>query len=154
MAKSAFDPEAFMHQEVEGAHEDHYTPVPEGEYGGSYIDTVEATTVGSGESARPVLNLQWAITDDEVKEEIDMEKPLVRQTLWLDFDDNGVLSFGTNKNVKLGEVRTATGQNDDGSPWAPSMLQGAGPCVIRVGHRYNKETGEGPYAEVRAVAAE
>ena len=149
---SSFDPETFMHSEVEGKMEVTFTPVPEGEFG-AYIDDIEAASVETKNGPAPVLYVTYAITDEEVKEQIDLDHPTVRQTVWLDFDDSGALSFSTNKNVRLGRIREATGQNVDGEPWSPSMLKGAGPVTVKVGHRYNSETGEGPYADVQRVVA-
>ena len=151
---SVFDPDTFMHQEVETQMETIFTPVNEGEYN-AYIDTLEASTVNTQDRGTvPVLYVTYAITDDEVKEELEMEKPTVRQMLWLDFDEQtGGLASGKNKNIKLGNIREAVGQNIDGQPWSPTQLIGAGPVVIKVGHRFNKETGEGPYADVQRVSA-
>ena len=152
-AASVFDPDTFMHSEVETAMESTFTPVDEGEYN-AYIDDVAAEAVNTNDGPKPVLNITYALTDDAVKEALDMEKPTVRQTCWLDFDEQtGGLSFGPNKNVRLGRVREAVDQNVDGQPWSPSQLIGAGPVVLKVGHRFNKETGEGPYADVQRVSA-
>ena len=150
---SAFDPEAFMHSEVEAPMETTYTPVPQGEYP-AFIDDAVAETVKTEDGPRPVLNVTYAITDEELKQAIDIDKPTVRQTVWLDIDEQtGGLAFGPNKNVRLGRIREAVSQNVEGEAWSPSLLKGAGPVVIKVGHRFNKETGEGPYADVQRVTA-
>ena len=151
--KSVFDPDTFMHQEVEMALETTFTPVDEGEYD-AYIDKVEADNANTNDGPKPILKVIYAITNDEVKKQQDTDKPTVKQTLWLDFDkQTGGLSSGLNNNLKLGQVREAVEQNVDGEPWSPTMLAGAGPVVLKVGHRFNKETGEGPYAEVLRVSA-
>ena len=80
-----------------------------------------------------------------------LDRPMVRQDIWLDLDESGRIAQGKNKNVRLGRVRSAVGQNTDGQPWSPSQLRGAGPVLIMVGHRYNKETGEGPYSDVKRI---
>ena len=149
---SAFDPDTFLHDETESAMETKHTPCPEGEYT-AYIDNVEAQTRKTDDGPVVVMDIVYAVTDDEVKEELDMDKVIVRQSVWPDFDENGKLAFTKNKNVRLGNVREACGQNQDGKPWSPGMLVGAGPVKITVGHRFNKTTGEGPYANVTRVAA-
>ena len=150
---SAFDPETFMHEEHEAPMETAFTPVDEDEYE-AYIDDVEAEALKTDDGPKPVLQITYALTSEEVKAKLEMDKVTVRQTVWLDFDEQtGKLAFGPNKNVRLGRIRDAVGQNEDGEPWAPSMLKGAGPVVIKVGHRFNKETGEGPYADVQKVTA-
>lgn len=150
--QSVFDPETFLHLEIDSAMETAYTPVDEGEYE-AYIEDVEASVVKTQDGDKGVLNVTYALTEESVKASTGMDHPTVRQTLWLDFDDSGSLLFGKQKNVKLGRLREAVGQNVDGRPWSPSQLIGAGPVVIRVTHRYNKETGDGPYANVTRVAA-
>ncbi|MDE0330988.1 MAG: hypothetical protein OXL41_03900 [Nitrospinae bacterium] len=146
---SAFDPNTFMSQEVSGANEESYTPVPENDYSGCYIKDVEPTKLGDSGA----LIIQWIIPDEDLKKELNMEEIQCRQTCFLDLDENGAIEFGPNKNVRLGRLRSAVGQNT-GAAWSPAMLVGAGPCTIKVGHRYNKETGEGPYSEVVRVSAE
>ena len=150
---SAFDPDTFMHSEVETTMETTFTPVDEDEYE-AFIDDVEAESVKTNDGPKPVLHVIYALTSEEVKAKLELDKVTVRQTVWLDFDEQtGGLAFGPNKNIRLGRIRDAVGQNEDGEPWAPSMLKGAGPVVIKVGHRFNKETGEGPYADVQKVTA-
>lgn len=142
-----FDADTFMHTEVEGQLETKLTPPPEDEYN-AYVEDVEATELGGS----PALAITYNVTDEAVKELLGMEKVTVRDNLFLDLDEQGRLEFGPNKNVKLGALREAVNQND-GSRWAPSMLVGQGPVRIKVTHRFNKTTGEGPYANVARVTA-
>lgn len=152
MVDSAFDKEAFMHTETEAAMETKFTPVPEGEYN-AYIEDVEADTIKTDDGNKPVLQINYTITDEPLKELMDMERVIVRQTVWLDFEEDGTLAFGQNKNVRLGLIRDAVGQNEDGASWSPAMLKGGGPVVIKVGHRYNKVTDEGPYPTVQRITS-
>ena len=145
---SAFDKEAFMNAIVEDANETKFTPVPEAEYE-AYIDSVEADEIND----KPVLQVDFALIDEDLKIEMNMDKVTIRKTYWLDFTEEGALDFGKNKNIQLGLLREACGQNVAGEPWAPSMLAGQGPLLILNGHRYNKETGEGPYNNVKRVTA-
>ena len=50
---------------------------------------------------------------------------------------NGQLEWGKNKNIDLGQLRNAVGQNTAGA-WHIGMLSGAGPFVGRV----EKKTGQ------------
>ena len=147
---SVFDPDTFLHEEVEEKMEVSFTPVPEGDYP-AYIETVTADIANTKNGPRPILNFSYVITDEEMAKEMELERPTVRQTVWLDIDESGQLSFGKNKNVRLGRIREAVGQNKAGEPWSPGMLVNAGPVMIKVGHRYNSETGEGPYPEMLRV---
>ena len=40
--------------------------------------------------------------------------------------------FGSNKNVKLGRLREALGQNKNGQAWSFGMLKGAGPIKVSI----------------------
>lgn len=144
---SSFDKETFLATHVEGAMEVKFTPLPVGDYQ-AYIDDIDAGEIGDS----PVLYVSYAIIDETAKAFMKMDKPLVRDTVFLDFEPDGRLSLGVNKNVKLGAIRDATGQNKSG-PWNPNMLRGAGPVMLKLGHRFNKKTGEGPYANVERIAA-
>lgn len=149
MSNSVFDTDSFMHQEVDSAMETRLTPPAEGTYL-ALVETVEADRIVTKRGLQIILRTTYDILDEDLKEEMGMDKVVARQDLFLDID-NGVLQFGKNKNVRLGQLREAVNQNVDGEPWSPSMLVGAGPVNILVGHRYHKETGDGPFAEVRKV---
>ena len=149
---SVFDPDSFLHTEIDSALETSIIPIPEGEHLGM-IDEVTADTIKTQNGPAPVMYVHWHIISEEVKEATGLDKPMIRQIHWLRIDDNGQLEFGTGKNIGIGAIRDALGQNVDGEPWSPSRLVGEGPCMLKVGHRYNKETGEGPYADVRRVSA-
>jgi hypothetical protein len=64
----------------------------------------------------------------------------------LDFDDTGKLVNGPNRNVALGQLREALGQNKPG--WTPQQLLGAGPFIGRVKHTSSKTNPEQKFAEV------
>ena len=148
---SGFDPENFMHQEVEAAMDTSFTPVPEGEYP-AYVKDVGARTVTTKNGPSPMLDITFAITDEEVAKELGMEEVSVRQSLFLDLTEDGLLAFDANSNVRLGRLRKALGQNVDGAAWAPSHMVGAGPVQVLVGHRQAAD-GDEIYAEVRKVKA-
>lgn len=116
---SDFNPDTFMTEEQTGELETTYTPIPEGEYT-AIIKDVQANTTPNGS---PKMEVMWLMDDQEVRDFTGMEEPTCRQTVWLDLDGNGKLALGANKNIGLGKLREALGQND-GSPWSPSMLIG------------------------------
>lgn len=116
---SNFDPDQFMQTETNDVNETTYTPIPEDEYQG-VIKALESN-ITSGGSA--VLNITWIIDDEEVRNFTGMPEPTCRQSVWLDVNDNGALETGPNKNIGLGRLRDALGQND-GSPWSPNMMNG------------------------------
>ena len=131
---STFDPQTFMAQETDGAMETRYTPVPADDYTAT-IDDVDVRDVGGGQV---VLDVTHLIHDSELAEKMGMERLTVRQGIFLDIEPNGVIALGPNKNVKLGRLREAIGQNKPGS-WNFQMLKGAGPLRIAVSIKPDKE---------------
>lgn len=142
-----FDEEAFLSTTVEGEMSTEFVPVPEGEYNG-VIESINLRS-GTGEKGDwAVLDVNWTIDDATVQEVTGMENPKVRQSLFLDITDSGGLDLGKGKNINLGRLREAVGQNGAGA-WSPSMLTG-NVATIKVEHRqYDGRT----FADVKSVAA-
>lgn len=140
---SDFNPDTFMQEEQNVELDTEFTPIPEGEYSG-IIKDVKADTTPKGAA---LLAVTWLIDDEEVREHTGMPEPTCRQTVWLDLDASGHLAAGANKNVGLGKLRAALGQND-GSPWSPTMLVGQ-PAQV-----YIKPDATGQYTNVTNVAAQ
>lgn len=145
---SAFDPDTFLNQEVTGSSEVKYTPVPIGEYQ-AYVDDLEMSSYND----QPILQVTYAILNEELKASLGLEKPTVRDSIFLDMDPSGALAFGINKNVKLGRLREAVNQNDPKKKWNFNMLRGMGPVNIMVDHRWSDKNGikEGPFANITRV---
>lgn len=142
-----FNPDDFMNVQTEEVLETEYTPIPEDEYL-AVIKKVEADTYGEKNS--PALAITWLIDDEGVKALTGMDEPTCRQTIWLDIDENtGFLAIGKNRNVKLGKLRAALGQND-GRPWSPAMLEGQ---VARVQIKHRMSNDGAPQANVVAVTS-
>jgi hypothetical protein len=142
---SEFNADQFMQTEVEGQLETEFTPIPEGEYQG-VIKEIKPDTTAKGS---PFLEVIWIIDDQSVRDLIGMDEPTTRQTVWLDINEQGGLDFGKNKNVGLGKLREALGQNT-GAPWSPLMLIGR-PATVNIKHRMGSEGGV--FAEVKGVRA-
>lgn len=143
---STFDPNTFLNTEISESNATQYIPVPEGEHQAT-IKSIKPRVLTDG---RAVLDVTWVVQDDESKDVTGMAEPTVRQTLWLDTTEAGGLDFGKGKNVGLGRLRDALGQNQNGKPWAPGMLIG-GVAVVKVGHSIDKRDGETINADVKAV---
>lgn len=147
---SSFDKDTFLSTHVDGQMETKFTPLPEDDYM-AYIKDIDAAEMGKGADKSKVLIVTYAVTDERAKAFMGMDEPTVKHNIFLDFESDGRLSMGKNKNIALGALRDAVNQNGSGA-WNFNMLRGAGPVVIKLTHRYNKETGEGPYANVARVA--
>lgn len=150
MNDSPFDPDTFMTTSTDGANSTVSEPVPSGDFN-AVIDKVDVRPVETKNGQSYSMDVTWNILDDAVKSKLDRDKVTVRQSIWLDMTAQGQLDMGKGKNVGLGRLRSAVGQNDPGKPWAPGMLTGAGPALIKVGHRADKNSDQ-IFAEVKAVA--
>ena len=143
MNASVFDPDTFLSSTTTEASSTEYVPVPEGEY----LAVVTKVAARATERAK-ILDVTWEIDDEAVKAETGLEHPTVRQSVFLDVNEQGALETGKGKNVDLGRLREAVGQNTPGQPWSPTMLEGQ-VARVRVAHRmYEGRT----YADVKGVA--
>lgn len=94
--------------------------------------------------------IRWQIQDDEAKRQVEREKLSVSQSVLLDLSDDGsALDFGKGKNVGLGQIRAAIGQNTPGQTWSPAMIEGSPAKVVVAAGVYNNQ----PTAEVKAVTS-
>jgi len=137
---STFDPENFINTGMKGSLDTQPIPVPEGEWT-AQVDSVNANVANTQEGEKLVLNLTWNILDPEVSQETKRDRNLVRQSIFLDVKEDGSLDMGTGKNVQLGKVRDALGQNDPKKEWRPSDMQGQ-QAVVRVRQKPRKDDPE------------
>ena len=144
---STFNPDTFLNTEVSSATATAYVPVAEGEFTGS-IKKIAPRVLNDG---RAVLDVTWAVDDETTRQETGMAEPTVRQTIWLDLTESGSLDFGKGRNVGLGRLRDALGQNETGKPWQPGMMVG-GVAKNKVTHSIDKRDNETIQAGVGSVA--
>ena len=144
-----FDPEAFLGTNTDAELDTRTIPIPDGEYT-AIVDKVQARLAGD----KPVLEVIWSIDDADgsVLKATGRDKNTVRQTIWLDVNDNGALATGAGKNVGLGRIRSALNQNTAGQPWNPNMMVGQ-PAKVQVGQRPDKNDPETIFNDVKRVAA-
>lgn len=146
-----FNPDTFMNTSMEGALSTEYPEFPSYE-GPAVIQSVEANAVPAtdGSGMLPVLNITWAIDDEHVKEVTGIANPTVRQSFWLALTDDGRLDQDKGKNVSLGLLRTALGQNT-GAAWSPRMLEGQ-VARISVEAKPSKKNPEKSFPQVTGFA--
>jgi len=150
----ALNTEEFLQTTTESVLDDHLDPCPPGEWlaiaGKPEIkDFVFAKGDHKGETGYRMV-VKWAIQDDEAKQAVDRDKLSVTQSILLDLNETlDGLDFGRGKNIGLGAIRTALGQNTPGADWSPAMIEGQ-PAKIKVkaGVYEDRIT-----AEVQAVTA-
>jgi hypothetical protein len=143
---STFDLNNFLNTEITEANSTTYVPVPEYDEVPASIKAIVPRTAGD----KPILDVQWSIDDDEAREVTGMAEPMARQTIWLDVTESGGLDFRKGRNVQLGKLREALGQNVSGKPWQPGMLVG-GVGKVKVKHSIDKRDGETINANVVSV---
>lgn len=145
----SFDAQSFLDATVSSANDTKVIPVPVGEYMG-IIDKVAPRQWQSkdGTQSGIALDIIWLVEDAGVKQQLGRETVTVKQGIMLDLNASGGLDLSKGKNVGLGRLREAVGKNEEGQPFAFSMLPGLS-AKIGVSHRVS---GEDTFAEVKAVA--
>lgn len=142
-----FDENSFMSSETQGEMSTEFTPVPEGEY--QAVAKSVGVRSGSGDKGDwAVLDVAWAVDSAEATEATGMDNPTVRQSIFLDITESGGLDLGKGKNIQLGRLREALGQNGPGG-WSPSMIEG-NVATVKVAHRMHEDR---LYADVKSVSA-
>lgn len=153
MNDQVFDADAFMNQTIDAPMETGLAGVPEGEYVAMIgdFDSSAFKTIRTKNGDRPVLEIPFMINDDALEAKMG-RKMSHRETYWLDFDDNGKLAVGPDKNTRLGSLRKALGQNVAGQPWSPSMLRNMGPLRIAIKTTTDKNDPEKKYTNITRYA--
>lgn len=141
---SMFNADTFLNQTTETAFETRRQPVPEAEY----IAVVDDVKFRQAKESI-ILDVFWAIDNSALAEKIGLKKVTVRQSIFCDIDSFGKFEVGPNKNIQLGRLREALGQNT--GPWSPSMLKGQGPVKLMVSNRVDDKDPTLIYDDVKAV---
>lgn len=147
---SLFDPTSFLNAPINEALATKREPLPT-------ADAVEALVakqemVNGEKDGKPwyKLNVQFEITDRDylAKAPGSPEKAFITWGIMLDMTEQGTLAFGPNKNVKLGQLREATGSNMPGK----SLADNVGRIVkIKIGHRVDGNDSSLVYEDVKGV---
>lgn len=165
MAKNeTFDPDAFLQQTIDQPMETERELVPEGEYPamiGDFeskaLEMVDFTYKKGDRAGQPGSMLKFtcpfSLQDDNLKAALGRDTVVATKQMILDVGVDGGLDFGKDKNIDLGRLRAAVGQNVAGA-WGIMNLRGAGPLMVQVKHvTYKRNDGsEGKRAEVQRVA--
>lgn len=156
---SPFNPELLMGLTVNDANSTEIIQIPEGEYigviGGIGADNFRSYDIRKGPNAGSKgysLDMKVALNDEggQLKEHLGRE-PEVRYSIMMDVTKDGTIDMGKGRNVGLGRLREAVGQNGTGRPWSFGMLGGQ-VVKVKVKHRIdNNVTPARTYAEVADV---
>lgn len=115
-----FDVEQFMNSTVEGVLDTKLIPHPVGEFTGQIGPDPKdvAIATGTGKDGRPWARLTVMISTLDPSGELEKtmgRKPTARLETLLDLTDSGALDFGKGRNIRLGQLREAVGQNRAGA---------------------------------------
>lgn len=156
-----FDPKQFLGLTVSGPMATKITPVPEGEWlaiistkqpVAEWFDEAEWKDKKSGQTkTQPTCKVPFEITDSRAKELVKRETLMVNYDMFLDLLPNGQLDTGEDKNVRLGALREALGQNSEPS-WTFERLFGAGPVMVKIVHRKDDKRPDDTFPTITRVA--
>ena len=165
MSDTSFDAAQFMQATIDQPMETEYQLCPEGtfqamvaDFDEKAVDRIEFTYKQGPKAGQPgsmvKFNCPFSIQDASVLAQLGRESVQVEWQMILDVDDMGRLDFGKDRNVRLGQLRSAVNQNQPG-PWGVFNLRGAGPVMVKVVHEtfQRKDGSEGKAARVSRVAA-
>lgn len=144
---STFDVNNFMNASFNESNSTQSVPVPEGEYTAA-IREADDLKMRTTEKGSVILDVKWTLDAPELKDVTGYDTNTVRQSIFLDTTEAGGLDFGRGKNMQLGRLREALGQNVPGQPWSFASLVG-GVARITVKHRM---VDDAVYTDVRGVA--
>jgi hypothetical protein len=163
---SPFDAEAFMSQSQEGGALDTTIPMPpEGDYRAMIGDFNSENGFRSFTSNDPnkqsygkeftMFQPPFVLQDDPRLSEVSAfygGKPVVVRHAGMFLDlANGGLDMGKGKNVDLGKLLDAVGQNPMPQGWKFTNLIGAGPVMVKVSHEKDRNDSTKSYARVSRV---
>lgn len=152
----AFNADNFLTQTVVAAMDTVVTPIPEGDYP-FQVTKVNITSgiIKNGDNAGKTwaaVKLRCLCLDPNVAQELNREEAYQNAQVFLDLtEDESGLAVGAGKNVDLGRLREAVGQNDEDEEWNLMMLQG-GTFVGTVKHKFRDDS-QDPYGEMTAFAS-
>lgn len=152
---SMFD--SFLEVETTEVLSTQYLNLPEGEYP-AMIESLAARSVETAKGTYHFLEPQFNIdgsalcpNGQTIKDFMGRDSVKVRGSVILDLNESGVLASGPGKNVPLGQLRAAVGQNVPGLAWKPANLVGQA-LKVKTGLRADKNDPEKFYAEVKSFS--
>ena len=147
-----FNPQEFLNKTIDSPMATQIKPCPEGEWKAmistkipvlEWFDEASWTDKKTHQTkTQPTIKIPVEIIDERAKELIARETIIVSYDGFLDMLPNGHFDTGEDKNVRLGAIREAVGQNQE-TGWTVERLFGAGPFMAKVYHEVNEKRGDG-----------
>lgn len=154
-----FDASAFLSQTVTGPMATSMVACPEGEWQARVSDDgdirewfreIEWKDKQGNDKSSPGMRIPCLIIDPGPLAMLKREKLIVPFDIFLDVTPTGQFDTGEDKNVKLGQLRAALGQNAD-TAWNITKIFGAGPFIAKVSQRSDKKDPTIKYAQIDRV---
>jgi len=161
----SFDADSFMNQQVDGQLDTVVMQPPEGDYramigeftseSGFRTFTVQKQTSKRFGEEMTIFQPPFVLQSDPRLAEVQQarnsdEITVYHQGIFLDLTDQGGLDMGKGKNVDLGRLRDAVGQNAKPG-WKFTDLIGAGPVMVKIVHEKDQNDDTKKYARVARV---
>lgn len=133
-----FNVAEFMNESIDGVLDTKIEPIPEGEHMAQVATGEKDIDLSSGVSPKnnkPWLRLDVMLnfTDPNLAAQLKREQVKGRYSIMLDLNEQGRLDLRPQRNVHLGKLRDAVGQNRPGA-WNFNMLKGQ-PLKVKVKHK-------------------
>lgn len=142
-----FNADVLMNAAINNALSTSIPPMPEGEF----IFTVTKLEFKNPKTDVIVLDVLCETVDPAVVEVTGINPSRGKYSAFCDLTESGLLDDSEGKNVQIGALRAALGQNEPGVPWMPAMMVG---CQFRgkVAQKPDKDKPEIIRSNIVAVA--
>lgn len=161
---SPFDADSFMGQSFDGELDTVIVVPPEGDYRamiGEFDSEKGFRTFVSDKPGKnqgrefTIFSPPFALQDDPRLTEVKAARgsddvTVFHKGIFLDLTDQGGLDFSKGKNVDLGRIRDAVGQNQKPG-WKFTDLIGAGPVMVHLIHERDQNDDTKKYARISRV---
>lgn len=152
-----FNPDQFLQQTVDGPLATSVEQINPGEYramtgeiNAKSFTNIKWNDKQTGEERNGViLSVPFIVQSPEEEARLG-RTPRADMRMFLDLTDAGGIDSGTGKNVSLGRLRDALGQNEM-TGWTFASLSNQGPVMVLVEHEADKKDPEKKYARVTKV---
>jgi hypothetical protein len=140
-----FDVDSFLNTQYEVATEFKRTLIPAG-YVELRIEEIEIIKpkryqdkkTGEMKWTSPVLRLKCPVADEGIRTLLNVTDPTrvlyAYPQIYMDVNSTGMIDMGPNKNLLLGQLRRALGQNEDGTGWRLPDLANMSPFWAECKH--------------------
>lgn len=129
MNPSAFSPDIFLQTNYQETTSTVASLLPKDTYVGIIKDLVPRQVQGTKDTTKWYLFMDFNVeigTPAALKEELGRDISKIRHSVGVELiEGSNAIDMGKGKNVQLGRIRDAAGQNVSGQAWAPGMLNGA-----------------------------